>query len=154
MDRQYILPSLRLVPLISLLLCGSAGAQIAPGTNVQVGRIIDQANLMARSGLPTSEIDTWVKRQLEAIRGAKVKSAPPAWDAFASAAWAQGDDTPTQSAGIQDAFSVARMVASATKPGMQASAETSATAATHQRAAHQTNAVHAPAQGTAGATLP
>ena len=151
MDRREPHHSLHLVSLVALLLCGSTNAQVAPGTNAQVGRIIDQANLMARSGFPTSEMDTWVKHQLESIHGAKVKSAPPAWDAYASAAWAQEDDNPTQGAGIQDAFSVARMVASATKTGMQASAETSATAATHQRAAYQANAIHARAQGAVGA---
>lgn len=151
MDRRETHPSLRLVSLIALLLSGSVSAQVAPGTNVQVGRIIDQANLMARSGVPTSEIDTWVMHQLEAIQSAKVKSAPPDWDAYGSAAWAQGDDNPTQRVSIQDAFTVARMTASKTKTGMPASAETSATAATHQRAAYQENTLHAPAQGTAGA---
>ena len=70
MDRRQMHRSLRLLPLTSLLLCGNACAQVAPGTNPQVGRIIDEANLMARSGFPAAEIDAWVKHQLEAIQGA------------------------------------------------------------------------------------
>lgn len=154
MDRRQMHRSLRLLSLTSLLLCGSACAQIAPGTNPEVGRIIDEANLMARSGFPTPEIDAWVKHQLEAIQGAKVKSAPPPWDAYASAAWAQGDDNPLQDTGIQDTFTMARMSASTRESETPASAETSTPAATHQRTAYQENAVHAPAEGAAGTGYP
>lgn len=109
---------------------------------------MDKANLMVKHGVPVTTVDAWLKQQAGKLQGVqeptpKPVPPPPAWNAYAVAAWrnAQASDgTATPSAPTLDAFTQANAAAPsvvplpestspATRPVTQGPAPASSTAA-------------------------
>lgn len=83
------------VAVLALSMRPAWGAQ---ASDPRVDALIAQANAMVRQGIPPSKVEKWLLNQVRAGGHVQVQTAPPAWDAYATASWnaqtAGTSDTP------------------------------------------------------------
>jgi hypothetical protein len=95
------------MPCLVTLVLGIASASAAsPPTNVDTA--IAEANAMVKLGIPTQVIDAWLLRQVKeagtsrtATSAVTVKTPPPSWDVYATAAWTRQERGATGSDELQ-----------------------------------------------------
>lgn len=59
----------------------------AQASDPRVDALIAQANVMVRQGIPPNEVEKWLLNQVRDGGHVQVQTAPPPWDAYATASW-------------------------------------------------------------------
>lgn len=117
---------------------GVVCAQQALQAPANINQLVDQANRLIKQGVPAPQVDAWLKGQSATLPRVEVTPlapvpAPPAWNAYAVAAW-QGTQSAEGGTGIVagapvDAY-VAANASATSKPAPATSAAPAAAAST------------------------